>query len=177
MKYYWSTTVVLRPHADVRIRGKALDWFKSYLSGRSQRIAVQGTMPHQFDLDCGVPQGSCLGPYYLFIFMRRICLKLLKNIFQLYPLFRRGHTTLPFKPDDTNRQIDAISTTNKCNQLRLILPVLLLLVNMTLIQVCVRNLGVWFDSQLSISTHVAKLCNSTCIITGTPSLEGKNSAP
>ena len=125
MKYYWSATVVLRPHADVRIRGKALDWFKSYLSGRSQRIAVQGTMPHQFDLDCGVPQGSCLGPYYLFIFMRRICLKLLKNIFQLYALFRRGHTTLPFKPDDTNRQIDAISATNKCNQLRLILPVLL----------------------------------------------------
>ena len=25
---------------------------------------------------------------------------------------------------------------------------------------CVRNLGVWFDSHLSMSTHVTKLCNS-----------------
>ena len=33
---------------------------------------------------------------------------------------------------------------------------------MTLIRVClcVRNLGVWFDSHLSMSTHVTKLCNS-----------------
>ena len=51
-----------RLHTDVGIRGKALDWFKSYLNGRSQRIAVQGTMSRQFDLDCGFPQGSCLGP-------------------------------------------------------------------------------------------------------------------
>ena len=26
---------------------------------------------------------------------------------------------------------------------------------------CVRNLGVWFDSHLSMSTHVTKLCIST----------------
>ena len=26
---------------------------------------------------------------------------------------------------------------------------------------CVRNLGVWFDSYLSVSTHVTKLCNSS----------------
>ena len=25
---------------------------------------------------------------------------------------------------------------------------------------CARNLGVWFDSQLNISTHVTKLCNA-----------------
>ena len=30
-----------RLHTDVGIRGKALDWLKSYLNGRSQRIAVQ----------------------------------------------------------------------------------------------------------------------------------------
>ena len=26
---------------------------------------------------------------------------------------------------------------------------------------CVRNLGVWFDSRLSMSSHVTKLCNSS----------------
>ena len=29
---------------------------------------------------------------------------------------------------------------------------------------CVRNLGMWFDSHLSMSTHVTKLCNSAFII-------------
>ena len=30
-----------RLHTDVGIRRKPLDWFKSYLNGRRQRIAVQ----------------------------------------------------------------------------------------------------------------------------------------
>ena len=32
-----------------------LQWISSYLSNRSQRIAVQGTLSRIFDLDCGVP--------------------------------------------------------------------------------------------------------------------------
>ena len=32
-----------------------LQWINSYLSNRSQRIAVQGTLSRIFDLDCGVP--------------------------------------------------------------------------------------------------------------------------
>ena len=44
------------------ISGLALDWFASYLSGRSQRIFIQGETSDKFDLMCGVPQGSCLGP-------------------------------------------------------------------------------------------------------------------
>ena len=47
-----------RLHTDVGIRGYVFDWFKSYLNERSQRITFQGTMSRQFDLDCGVPQGS-----------------------------------------------------------------------------------------------------------------------
>ena len=42
--------------------GTALAWFRSYLSGRSQRVSVRGTVSDKFDLRYGVPQGSCLGP-------------------------------------------------------------------------------------------------------------------
>ena len=35
-----------RLHTDVGIRGKTLDWFKSYLNKRSQRIAVQPEQCH-----------------------------------------------------------------------------------------------------------------------------------
>ena len=41
---------------------KALDWFKSYLTGRSQRIRLGNCLSSRSDLSFGVPQGSVLGP-------------------------------------------------------------------------------------------------------------------
>ena len=41
--------------------GKALDWFKSYLIGRSQRIKLGNCLSSKSDLCFGVPQGSVLG--------------------------------------------------------------------------------------------------------------------
>ena len=40
----------------------ALVWFPSYLSGRSQRVSVNGERSNCYSLPFGVPQGSCLGP-------------------------------------------------------------------------------------------------------------------
>ena len=42
--------------------GKALDWFKSYLTGRSQRIKLGNCLSSRSDLSSRVPQGSVLGP-------------------------------------------------------------------------------------------------------------------
>ena len=53
---------------NIGISGVPLQWFKSYLSNRRQRIAVQGMLSWLFDLDCGVPQGFCLGPLLYVIF-------------------------------------------------------------------------------------------------------------
>ena len=44
------------------IRGVALNWFASYLSGRSQQVSVHGTLALSTFLEYGVPQGSVLGP-------------------------------------------------------------------------------------------------------------------
>ena len=43
------------------IQGKVLSWFQSYLSGRSQCISVHSALSRRFNLECGVPQGSCPG--------------------------------------------------------------------------------------------------------------------
>ena len=48
--------------------GRVSKWFRSYLSGRSQRILVRGCLSKRFDLNYGVPQGSCLGPLLFTIY-------------------------------------------------------------------------------------------------------------
>ena len=71
------------------IHRKILNWFASYLSGRSQPIFFDGATLNSFDLRFGVPRGSCLGPllfilyasklfeiYHLSLTMPRIKLKL-----------------------------------------------------------------------------------------------------
>ena len=44
------------------IKGKALSWFKSYITNRKQFVMVREGKSTSRDLFCGVPQGSVLGP-------------------------------------------------------------------------------------------------------------------
>ena len=51
------------------ISGTVLDWFGSYLDGRKQRVIVNNAMSEEMHLNCGVPQGSCLGPVLFVIYI------------------------------------------------------------------------------------------------------------
>ena len=50
------------------IRGTMLHWFSTYLVGRLQRIKVNGVTSQPKLLECGVPQGSVLGPILFTIY-------------------------------------------------------------------------------------------------------------
>ena len=56
-----------RPSDEAGIGGTVLNWFRSFLSDRSQRVSVHGVLSLPFDLNCGVPQGSFLGPLLFII--------------------------------------------------------------------------------------------------------------
>ena len=50
------------------IKGKALQWFRSYLTDRTQSVLINGTESNSAPLKYGVPQGSVLGPLLFSIY-------------------------------------------------------------------------------------------------------------
>ena len=66
-------SVLLRILSDeLGIRGTALRWFKSFLTGRTQRVMVDGHLSEPIHLKFGVPQGSVLGPILFNLYTRSI---------------------------------------------------------------------------------------------------------
>jgi len=51
------------------VRGKALEWFTSYLSGRQQCVEVDGIRSRPVGIRTGVPQGSVLGPLLFLLYI------------------------------------------------------------------------------------------------------------
>ena len=51
------------------IRGTALRWLESYLSGRQQYVEFNGICSESCQIKCGVPQGCLLGPLLFLLYM------------------------------------------------------------------------------------------------------------
>ena len=51
------------------IRGATNDWFKSYLSNRNQYVSINGFDSGLTSINCGIPQGSVLGPLLFLLYV------------------------------------------------------------------------------------------------------------
>ena len=49
-------------HNDIGIVGKALKWFQSFLTGRTQKVNIGNSYSVETELPFGAAQGSVLGP-------------------------------------------------------------------------------------------------------------------
>ena len=165
---------------DIGISGVPLQWFKSYLSSRSQRIAVLGMLSWLFDLDCGVPQGSCLGPLLYIIYAWKLFNIIEWHLPDTHCYTDDSQLYLSFRlANGLSSQTDVVQGMEKCIEDirywmvsdRLVLndkvteflligicqqlsKVALLPLRVGTMDIepgnCIRNLGAWFDSMLSM---------------------------
>ena len=55
-------------------------WIKSFLTERSQRVVVDGTVSKRYEVLSGVPQGSVLGPLLFIMFVNDVTLEFNTNV-------------------------------------------------------------------------------------------------
>ena len=87
---------------------------KSYLSNRSQRISISGTLSRCFNLDCGVPQGSCLGPLLFVNYSSQLFDVIEKHVLCVHCFADDNQLYLCLKPDGQVRQDVAMRAMERC---------------------------------------------------------------
>ena len=68
--------ILLKKLQSYKCSDTSLSWFKSYLFNRSQRVAINNELSASSVVNCGVPQGSILGPLLFLLFINHLPLSL-----------------------------------------------------------------------------------------------------
>ena len=158
------------------VRGIANEWFKSYLSNREQRVKVGYSMSNNMPINCGVPQGSILGPILFFIYINNIQKASNKLLFFLFA----DDTSTYFSSNDLNnienvynQELENVSKWLVANKLSLNVSksnmilfrpknskklnnINIKINNEVIIEKeCTKYLGIYIDNKLSWKEHIS----------------------
>ena len=170
------------------IMDAALAWFSSYLSGRSQRVSVNGETSDCYPLPFGVPQGLRIGPLLFSAYASKLFEVIKLYLPNAHAFADDTQLHLSFNPDNSLNEAEAVHAMEQCirairawmqaDKLKLNenkTEVMLIGTRQQLSKVNLgtltvgdtsvaivnkaRNLGVWFDSQLNFNVHITKTCS------------------
>ena len=164
------------------VSGRALSWISSYLIGRRQTVVIDGLTSDPMLLECGVPQGSVLGPVLFTLYTQP-----LSQVFSRHDMDHHMYaddTQVQAKTQPENFDL-AITSLQDCtsevqswmteNKLKLnndktelmvvgseLVPNLPHSVRIGQCDIqwsaCARNLGVHLDKNLQMKEHVSITC-------------------
>ena len=181
--------VLLSRLSSIGVRGSALKWIRSYLSGRTQAVNINGSLSSFIELCYGVPQGSVLGPLFFTIYSAPVADIARKHGVQVHMYADDTQLYLPFDlhnaESETNTRkrmelcivdINAWMTSNKLklndDKTELIVITSKYLQSRptnSCFQIVstpihaspsARNLGIIFDNTLSMDDHIKNVCKS-----------------
>ena len=147
------------------------------------------TDTHTFDLECGVPQGSCIGPLLFVVYASKIFEIVDKHNLEIHCYADDSQLYLSFCPNNIANQEAALARVERCiedirewmlnDKLKLNddkAEFIIIGTSQQLAKVSIntlrvgaatitrvssaRNLGSWFDSKLTMEIHISKTCNS-----------------
>ena len=175
-------SVLLKKLETYGIRGLALEWYRSYLSNRSLSVKCQCGEPSknevsiEYEIDYGVPQGSCLGPLLFLAFCNDLPLNLTECngiLFADDTTIYKKHRNLNYLMWAMSEELKRLMDWFKANKLTLNLkksvtvlfteknthhPFTIEIDGVKLPTVeSTKFLGVWIDSNLNWQTHMSKL--------------------
>ena len=93
---------------DLGIRDTALEWFRSYLTTRQQKVIIKGNCSDSKDLTCGVPQGSVLGPILFTVYTWSLGRLIQQSKLQYHIYADDTSIYLSVKPGDLKKGIKQI---------------------------------------------------------------------
>ena len=169
-----------------RISGTVLTWFRSYLTDRHQQVKIGNVLSSVKPLDTGVPQGSVLGPVLFSMYLAGLsdvirCHGIHFHHYaddtQLYISFDKNNIQAAFQAMeacicDVNKWLTIHQLKLNCDKTECIVfrskflaanpdfPPLTVGNDLIYVSNNVKNLGAFFDQNLTMDKHVDTFCRS-----------------
>ena len=169
------------------ICGPALDLLSSYLTNRHQFICIDSDSSDLTPLTTGVPQGSVLGPLLFTLYTTPLSYLLEDSAMSFHLYADDTQLYISFSPHDHLHSLSHLSSTldsvyswlssnylvvnpskteylligSKLQRTKLISSSVIFQGNLLSPSSTARNLGVTFDSELSLTKHISSVCSSS----------------